>query len=71
MRAALSLAGRGLGQVWPSDYARDTVVFDTTTGGNVDWGELTRQLGKAIEFEPYGHGFVDALLRRWQSTQAA
>lgn len=30
-----------------------------------------RATGKAIEFEPYGHGFVDALLRRWQSTSAA
>jgi len=30
-----------------------------------------RATGKAVEFEAYGHGFVDALLRRWQGTQAA
>ena len=27
--------------------------------------------GKAVQFEPYGHGFVDALLRRWQAGRAA
>jgi biopolymer transport protein ExbB len=30
-----------------------------------------RAVAKAIQFEPYGHGFVDSLLRRWQSTKAA
>ena len=30
-----------------------------------------RAIGKAVEFEAYGHGFVDALLRRWQGTRAA
>jgi biopolymer transport protein ExbB len=30
-----------------------------------------RAIGKAVEFEAYGHGFVDALLRRWQGTKAA
>ena len=30
-----------------------------------------RASGKSVEFEAYGHGFVDALLRRWQGTQAA
>ena len=30
-----------------------------------------RATGKSVEFEAYGHGFVDALLRRWQGTQAA
>lgn len=30
-----------------------------------------RATGKAVEFEAYGHGFVDALLRRWQGSQAA
>ena len=31
----------------------------------------TRASGKAIQFEAYGHGFVDALLRRWQGSQSA
>jgi biopolymer transport protein ExbB/TolQ len=31
----------------------------------------TRAAGRAIQFEPYGHGFVDALLRRWQAGRAA
>lgn len=31
----------------------------------------TRASSKAIQFEAYGHGFVDALLRRWQGSQAA
>ncbi len=30
-----------------------------------------RASGKAIEFEAYGHGFVDHLLSRWQKSQAA
>lgn len=30
-----------------------------------------RATGRAVQFEAYGHGFVDALLRRWQGTQAA
>ena len=30
-----------------------------------------RATGKSIQFEAYGHGFVDALLRRWQGSQAA
>ena len=30
-----------------------------------------RATGKSVQFEAYGHGFVDALLRRWQGTQAA
>ena len=31
----------------------------------------TRASGKSIQFEAYGHGFVDALLRRWQGGQTA
>jgi len=31
----------------------------------------TRASGKAVQFEAYGHGFVDALLRRWQGSQSA
>jgi biopolymer transport protein ExbB len=30
-----------------------------------------RAESKAVQFEPYGHGFVDALLRRWQGARAA
>jgi biopolymer transport protein ExbB len=30
-----------------------------------------RASGKAIQFEAYGHGFVDHLLTRWQESQAA
>ena len=30
-----------------------------------------RASGKSIQFEAYGHGFVDALLRRWQGGQTA
>jgi biopolymer transport protein ExbB len=30
-----------------------------------------RAEAKSTQFEPYGHGFVDALLRRWSSTKAA
>ena len=29
----------------------------------------TRAEGKATQFEPYGQGFVDALLRRWQAAK--
>jgi len=31
----------------------------------------TRASGKAVQFEAYGHGFVDALLRRWQGSRSA
>lgn len=31
----------------------------------------TRASGKSVQFEAYGHGFVDALLRRWQASQNA
>jgi len=31
----------------------------------------TRASGKSIQFEAYGHGFVDALLRRWQGGKTA
>lgn len=30
-----------------------------------------RAEGRSTQFEPYGHGFVDALLRRWSITKAA
>ncbi|MBT6629985.1 MAG: MotA/TolQ/ExbB proton channel family protein, partial [Gemmatimonadetes bacterium] len=30
-----------------------------------------RAESKSIQFEPYGHGFVDALLRRWSASKAA
>jgi biopolymer transport protein ExbB len=30
-----------------------------------------RAEARSTQFEPYGHGFVDALLRRWSSTKAA
>ena len=32
---------------------------------------IGRADAKSTQFEPYGHGFVDALLRRWSSTKAA
>ena len=31
----------------------------------------TRASGKSVQFEAYGHGFVDALLRRWQGSKSA
>jgi biopolymer transport protein ExbB len=31
----------------------------------------SRAEARAVEFEPYGHGFVDALLRRWQQGKGA
>ncbi len=32
---------------------------------------IQRAEARNTQFEPYGHGFVDALLRRWSSTKAA
>jgi biopolymer transport protein ExbB len=32
---------------------------------------IARASGKSVDFEAYGHGFVDALLRRWQGGQTA
>jgi biopolymer transport protein ExbB len=72
------IAEKGLGEPTIVAAGISEALITTVSGLSISVPSLavytyfsTRAIGKAIEFEPYGHGFVDALLRRWQSTQAA
>ncbi|NKB69620.1 MAG: hypothetical protein GKR89_21325 [Candidatus Latescibacteria bacterium] len=72
------IAEKGLGEPTIVAAGISEALITTVTGLVIAVPSLAiytyfsnRASGKAIQFEPYGHGFVDALLRRWQSSQAA
>lgn len=72
------IAEKGLGEPTIVAAGISEALITTVTGLTISVPSLAiftyfnnRSSGKAIQFEPYGHGFVDALLRRWQSSQAA
>jgi len=72
------IAEKGLGEPTIVAAGISEALITTVTGLVISVPALavytyfsTRSTGKAVQFEPYAHGFVDALLRRWQSSQAA
>ena len=72
------IAEKGLGEPTIVAAGISEALITTVTGLVIAVPSLAiytyfnnRAIGKAVEFEAYGHGFVDALLRRWQSSQAA
>jgi len=72
------IAEKGLGEPTIVAAGISEALITTVTGLTISVPSLAiftyfsnRANTKAIQFEPYGHGFVDALLRRWQSSQAA
>ena len=72
------IAEKGLGEPTIVAAGISEALITTVTGLVIAVPSLaiysyftTRAAGRAIQFEPYGHGFVDALLRRWQAGQAA
>ena len=72
------IAEKGLGEPTIVAAGISEALITTVTGLVIAVPSLaiysyftTRAAGKSIQFEPYGHGFVDALLRRWQSGQSA
>jgi biopolymer transport protein ExbB len=72
------IAEKGLGEPTIVAAGISEALITTVSGLSISVPSLAiftyysnRATSKAIEFEPYGHGFVDALLRRWQATQAA
>lgn len=72
------IAEKGLGEPTIVAAGISEALITTVTGLVISVPSLAiftyfsnRALGKSVQFEPYGHGFVDALLRRWQSSQAA
>ena len=79
MRTAFEgIAEKGLGEPMIVADGINEALITTVTGLVIAIPALaiytyftSRADGKATEFEPYGHGFVDALLRRWQNSQAA
>ena len=72
------IAEKGLGEPTIVAAGISEALITTVTGLVIAVPSLaiysyfsTRASGKAIQFEAYGHGFVDALLRRWQGSQSA
>lgn len=72
------IAEKGLGEPTIVAAGISEALITTVTGLIIAVPSLAihqyfsaRAEGKAVEFEPYGHGFVDALLRRWQGAQTA
>ena len=72
------IAEKGLGEPTIVAAGISEALITTVTGLVIAVPSLaiysyftTRAAGRAIQFEPYGHGFVDALLRRWQAGRAA
>jgi len=72
------IAEKGLGEPTIVAAGISEALITTVTGLIIAVPSLAihqyfsaRAEGKAVQFEPYGHGFVDALLRRWQGAQAA
>lgn len=78
IRAFEGIAEKGLGEPTIVAAGISEALITTVTGLVIAVPSIAiftyfsnRATGKAIQFEAYGHGFVDALLRRWQSSQAA
>ena len=72
------IAEKGLGEPTIVAAGSSEALITTVTGLVIAVPSIAiftyfsnRATGKSVEFEAYGHGFVDALLRRWQGTQAA
>lgn len=70
------IAEKGLGEPTIVAAGISEALITTVTGLTISVPALAvfmyfsrRARGKAIEFEPYGHLFVDALLRRWEATR--
>lgn len=77
IRAFEGIAEKGLGEPTIVAAGISEALITTVTGLVIAVPSLAiytyfaqRAEGKGIQFEPYGHGFVDALLRRWQSQTA-
>ena len=78
IRAFEGIAEKGLGEPTIVAAGISEALITTVTGLVIAVPALAvytyfsqRAESKGIQFEPYGHGFVDALLRRWSSTKAA
>ena len=78
IRAFEGIAEKGLGEPTIVAAGISEALITTVTGLVIAVPALaiytyfsTRAEGRFVQFEAYGHGFVDALLRRWQSSQAA
>jgi len=78
IRAFEGIAEKGLGEPTIVAAGISEALITTVTGLVISIPSLAvytyfsqRAESKGIQFEPYGHGFVDALLRRWASTKAA
>ncbi len=72
------IAEKGLGEPTIVAAGISEALITTVTGLVISVPALAvytffnvRSEGRGIQFEPYGHGFVDSLLRRWQSSKAA
>jgi biopolymer transport protein ExbB len=77
IRAFEGIAEKGLGEPTIVAAGISEALITTVTGLVIAVPALAiytyfsqRAEGKGIQFEPYGHGFVDALLRRWQGQTA-
>jgi len=78
IRAFEGIAEKGLGEPTIVAAGISEALITTVTGLVIAVPAMAiftyfsnRASGKAIQFEAYGHGFVDHLLTRWQSSQAA
>ena len=78
IRAFEGIAEKGLGEPTIVAAGISEALITTATGLVIAVPALavytyfaTRADAKGIQFEAYGHGFVDALLRRWRASQAA
>ena len=76
--AFAGIAEKGLGEPTIVAAGISEALITTVTGLVIAVPALAiytyfsmRAEGRSTQFEPYGHGFVDALLRRWSSTKAA
>jgi biopolymer transport protein ExbB len=78
IRAFEGIAEKGLGEPTIVAAGISEALITTVTGLVIAVPSIaiytyfsTRAESRYVQFEAYGHGFVDALLRRWQSSQAA
>lgn len=78
IRAFEGIAEKGLGEPTIVAAGISEALITTVTGLVISVPALAvytffnvRSEGRSIQFEAYGHGFVDSLLRRWQSSKAA
>ncbi|MEW6755935.1 MAG: MotA/TolQ/ExbB proton channel family protein [Candidatus Latescibacterota bacterium] len=72
------IAEKGLGEPTIVAAGISEALITTVAGLSISVPTLAvfsyfanRAATKAVEFEPYGHTFVDALLQRWQASRAA